>query len=116
MRKFLLSGLAFGALALPAMAADMAPAPLPVYKAPVPVEICNWCGWYIGANAGYAWSNSDSVDTATTNLSAIPALNGNVGGAIATRPYYYPYYGPYPYPYYGPRCRAWNGYAWVPTC
>src|SRR5580658_4208362 len=85
MRKFLLSGLAFGALALPAMAADMAPAPLPVYKAPVPVEICNWCGWYIGANAGYAWSNSDSVDTATTNLSAIPALNGNVGGAIATQ-------------------------------
>jgi outer membrane immunogenic protein len=85
MRKFLLSGLAFGALALPAMAADMAPAPLPVYKAPVPVAICNWCGWYIGANAGYAWSNSDSVDTATTNLSAIPGLNGNVGGAIATQ-------------------------------
>jgi outer membrane immunogenic protein len=79
MKKLFLSGLAFGALALPAMAADMAPAP--VYKAPVPVPvaICNWCGWYVGANAGYAWSNSNSVDTTTTNL------NGDVGGAIAAQ-------------------------------
>jgi outer membrane immunogenic protein len=83
MKKFLLSGLGFGALALPAMAADMAPAP--VYKAPVPVAVCTWCGWYIGANAGYAWSNSDSVNTFTTNLSAIPGLNGDVGGAIAAQ-------------------------------
>jgi outer membrane immunogenic protein len=85
MKKLFLSGLAFGALALPAMAADMAPAP--VYKAPVPVPvaICNWCGWYVGANAGYAWSNSNSVDTTTTNLSAIPGLNGDVGGAIAAQ-------------------------------
>jgi outer membrane immunogenic protein len=85
MKRLFLSSLAFGALALPAMAADMAPAP--VYKAPVPVPvaICNWCGWYVGANAGYAWSNSNSVDTTTTNLSAIPGLNGDVGGAIAAQ-------------------------------
>src|ERR1700734_371299 len=84
MKKLFLSGVAFGALALPAMAADMAPAP--VYKAPpAAVAICSWCGWYVGANAGYAWSNSNSVDTSTANVSSIAGLNGNIGGAIATQ-------------------------------
>jgi hypothetical protein len=39
MKRFLLTATAFGALALPAMAADMAPAPAPVYKAPIPVPV-----------------------------------------------------------------------------
>jgi outer membrane immunogenic protein len=56
----------------------------PYYKA-VPAPICAWCGWYVGANAGYAWSNSDSVDTTTTNVSSIVGLDGDVGGAIATQ-------------------------------
>ena len=56
MRKlFLASAAAFGLLALPAMAADLAP----VYKAPPPV--CVWCGFYVGLNAGGTWSNDDSV-------------------------------------------------------
>jgi outer membrane immunogenic protein len=79
MKRFFLSGLAFGALIVPAIAADMAP-----YYKDVPAPICSWCGWYVGANAGYAWSNSDSVNT-TTNVSSIAGLNGDVGGAIATQ-------------------------------
>jgi outer membrane immunogenic protein len=79
MKKLLLSGLAFGALIMPAIGADLAP----YYKAPEPV--CMWCGFYAGANAGYAWSSADAVDTVTTNLSSIAGLNGDVGGAIATQ-------------------------------
>jgi outer membrane immunogenic protein len=80
MKKFFLSGLAFGALIAPVIAADMAP----YYKA-APEPVCVWCGFYAGVNAGYAWSSSDSVDTVTTNLSSIAGLNGDIGGAIATQ-------------------------------
>ena len=79
MKKLLLSGLAFGAFIVPAIGADMAP----YYKAAPP--LCAWCGWYIGVNAGYHWFNSGSVDTATTNLSAAPGLNGDVGAAISAQ-------------------------------
>ena len=47
------------------------------------------------------------------------AAGAIIGGALAARPYYYPYgyYGYGPYPYYGPACRpVWNGYAWVRGC
>jgi outer membrane immunogenic protein len=56
-KKFLLAGIAFGALALPAAAADM-----PV-KAPAPVPIDVWTGGYVGANVGYDWGH-DSVQSA----------------------------------------------------
>jgi outer membrane immunogenic protein len=55
MRKLFLTTAAFGLLALPAMAADLAP----VYKAPA--SVCNWCGFYFGLNAGGTWSDSNSV-------------------------------------------------------
>jgi outer membrane immunogenic protein len=55
MRRFLLATAAFGLLAVPAMAADLAP----VYKAPTPA--CIWCGFYVGLNAGGTWSDKDSV-------------------------------------------------------
>ena len=80
MKKLFLSGLAFAALIGPAAAADMAP-----YYKEVPAPACVWCGFYLGANAGYAWSSSDAVDTVTTNVSSIAGLNGDVGGAIATQ-------------------------------
>jgi outer membrane immunogenic protein len=43
-------------LASQAIAADL-PAKAPVYKAPPPV--IGWSGFYVGANAGYGWANSD---------------------------------------------------------
>jgi outer membrane immunogenic protein len=61
-KKLLLTTAALGALAMPAMAADIAPAP--VYKAPPPVPVlCNWCGFYAGLNAGYAWTEENSINS-----------------------------------------------------
>jgi outer membrane immunogenic protein len=54
-RKFLL-GIAFGALALPAAAADM-----PV-KVPPPAPVDIWTGGYVGANVGYDWGR-DYIDS-----------------------------------------------------
>jgi outer membrane immunogenic protein len=56
MKKILLAAVAVSALAGgSAMAADL-PVRAPVYKAPPPVVAYNWTGFYIGANAGGAWS------------------------------------------------------------
>jgi outer membrane immunogenic protein len=57
-KKFLLTTVAFGVLALPAMAADMNPAPAPMYKAPIPVPVYTWTGCYIGGTVGGVWGKS----------------------------------------------------------
>jgi outer membrane immunogenic protein len=76
------SALALVGLTSAALAAD-----LPVYtKAPVkPTPVFNWTGFYVGASAGFTWSNSDPVNSSTTNLSALAGLNGDVGSAVATQ-------------------------------
>jgi outer membrane immunogenic protein len=89
MRNIRLGGLALLAavVAVPAQAADM-----PV-KAPPPVVLWNWNGWYIGGNIGYSWGRSQtdvSYFNATTGAAiAAPAgsitsadtnLNGIIGG------------------------------------
>lgn len=61
MKKFLLATTAV-LLAAPALAADLprrsSPvAPAPIYAAPV----FTWAGCYVGAQVGYAWTNSDTV-------------------------------------------------------
>jgi outer membrane immunogenic protein len=71
MKKLLLTSAALAMLALPAIAADMAPAPVPVYKAPIPVAVCTWCGFYAGVNAGGGWS-SDSVNVSASPIFANP--------------------------------------------
>jgi outer membrane immunogenic protein len=76
MKKFFLTTVALGLLGLPAMAADMAPAPY--YKAPpVPVPVCIWCGFYIGANAGYAWSEDNSV----SSVGSLPFISAGIAPA-----------------------------------
>lgn len=78
MKKLLLATAAFGALAFPALAADMASAP--VYKAPPPISVCNWCGFYVGATAGGAWNDNDPVNVVTTNsFNAGPPLSNAQG-------------------------------------
>jgi outer membrane immunogenic protein len=60
MKRFLLTTVAFGVLSLPAIAADMNPAP--VYRAPVPVPIVpvfTWTGRYIGGTVGGVWGTSN---------------------------------------------------------
>jgi len=56
---------------LPAAAADLrpAPAPAPVYKAPMVPAYFNWNGFYLGINGGYSFG---SADTSVTGLN-IPA-------------------------------------------
>jgi outer membrane immunogenic protein len=54
MKKLLASVVGLGALAaVPATAADM---PL---KAPPPVVVYNWTGFYVGGNVGYSWGSGD---------------------------------------------------------
>jgi len=56
-------GFAFAAAALgligSANAADL-PVKAPIYKAPPPVALYNWSGFYIGLHAGAAWSSGDA--------------------------------------------------------
>jgi outer membrane immunogenic protein len=76
MKKLLLTTAAFGMLALPAMAADMAPAPAPIYKAPVPVPVCLWCGFYIGADVGGFGSEQSASTRAYPSGFGAPAIPG----------------------------------------
>jgi outer membrane immunogenic protein len=59
MKKFLLTTMMFGALALPAMAADLAP----VYKAEVAPS---WTGFYFGGTVGGGWMTSNATQTVTS--------------------------------------------------
>jgi outer membrane immunogenic protein len=90
MRRLLLGvvGIVAVGLATSASAADMAvkappPAPLPV--------IYNWGGFYVGANAGYGWSNRCIDVTAINNVAIFDAEGcrsaggGVVGGQIGYR-------------------------------
>jgi outer membrane immunogenic protein len=55
--KKLLAGMALVALtAGSAWAADL-PVKAPIYKAPPPVVVFSWTGFYVGANAGYSWGD-----------------------------------------------------------
>jgi outer membrane immunogenic protein len=69
MNKFALAGVFLVAGTAGAMAADMS---MPVKAAPV-VPPCVWCGWYVGANGGYAWNgrSSDLVDFTTAFTTAV---------------------------------------------
>jgi outer membrane immunogenic protein len=63
MKKFLIAAAGLVALAAPALAADMAPAPRAYTKAPAPiVAVWNWTGFYIGANAGGLWAHTSVTD------------------------------------------------------
>jgi outer membrane immunogenic protein len=89
MRKAIVAGLAFGALLGPAAAADL------YVKAPPPPAPCIWCGFYIGVNAGYAWSEDNSVNTVgslpfifagiapATGPAAVASATGQIPGGNA---------------------------------
>jgi opacity protein-like surface antigen len=80
MRRLLQAGLAFGALAVPAAAADMAP----YNKAPLPAPVFSWTGFYVGADVGGVWSSQD-VSSACGGCGQAPtagsfSANGFTGG------------------------------------
>jgi outer membrane immunogenic protein len=71
-----------------ALAADLAPAPAPVYtKAPPLPVVYDWTGVYVGANVGYSWgqwnaSSNQGIFNFESNY-ANPRLNGWLGGVQA---------------------------------
>jgi outer membrane immunogenic protein len=78
MKQILLAGLALGALAIPASAADLAPLPM----AP---PLLSWTGFYVGGNVGWAGS-TDAVtnlgtDTGTGGFGTA-LLNGGIPGIV----------------------------------
>jgi outer membrane immunogenic protein len=58
MRRILLAGLAFCALIMPSMAADIAP-----YDRVPPPPVLGWTGFYVGANVGWAGAADTIVNT-----------------------------------------------------
>jgi outer membrane immunogenic protein len=77
MNKILLSSVALLGLTAGVMAAD-----LPSHRAPAPfvavVPVFTWTGFYVGANAGYGWQDSDSsIDVPAGAFGA-----GSAGGTI----------------------------------
>ena len=79
MKKLLLSGIAFIALAVgPALAADLPrKAPPPVAPLPPPAI---WNGWYVGLNAGAGWNNND-FDNSQSSLFCDTMLCNKCGNA-----------------------------------
>jgi outer membrane immunogenic protein len=91
MKKFVVIALASVALIAPAMAADLSPAPRPVYKAPPPPPppAWSWTGFYIGSNFGWIGSTENNItntgtDTGTGGLGtalAVGAIPGSIGAS-----------------------------------
>ncbi|HEY8006541.1 MAG TPA: outer membrane beta-barrel protein [Methylocella sp.] len=80
-RRILMASAGAFALTGAAFAADLpSRAPPPVFLPPPPL----WTGFYLGINAGYEWSASTGINTATANVFSLAGLNGNIGGAVAT--------------------------------
>ncbi len=85
MRKLLLGGAAFAALAAgPAVAADL-PVRAPIYKSPPPA-VYTWTGFYGGVNIGYSWGRQKNDYTLTDPINGTFAfsesqrVDGVVGG------------------------------------
>jgi len=77
MRKLVLAGLVLASSlgTGSAMAADM-PVKAPLYKAPPPVEVYSWTGFYVGGNVGGLWEH-DSGNTHWVSVNA-PAIVTNI--------------------------------------
>jgi outer membrane immunogenic protein len=82
MKRQLIAGFGLGILAIvPAMAADMRPAPAPIYtKAPMMAPPFTWTGCYVGGNGGGLWAKKDWTDSTTGLAESSVSLSGGVAG------------------------------------
>ena len=64
MRKLLLAGTAI-AVVMAAGSAGAADLSRPVYKAPPPIPVFSWTGWYVGVHVGGAWGTKEWSDPIT---------------------------------------------------
>jgi outer membrane immunogenic protein len=79
MKTLLIAGAALAALiGTEALAADM-----PLKAPPKPIVTCNWCGFYVGANGGYAWSHDSMTTTSTPTPDALLGVVPGVTEGIA---------------------------------
>jgi outer membrane immunogenic protein len=75
MKKFLMAAAGLVALAAPALAADMA------VKAPAPLPVWTWTGFYVGLEGGGGWGSSvQSFNAGTTNRYNL--AGGQGGGTL----------------------------------
>jgi outer membrane immunogenic protein len=65
-------------VATAASAADM-----PVKAPPKPVMSCNWCGFYVGANAGNSWSHDPMSTVSTPVPDGVLGLPAGVSAGLA---------------------------------
>jgi outer membrane immunogenic protein len=82
-RRTLLASAGAIALTGAALAADLPSRPPPPVFLPPP-PIFTWTGLYVGLNAGYTWSNSNRVDTATADVFGNPAFVGGPPFGVAS--------------------------------
>jgi outer membrane immunogenic protein len=79
MKQIVLAGMALGALVMPALAADLAPLP-------IPPPLLSWTGFYVGGNVGWAGSadaiTNHGTDTGAAGLGT-SLLNGGLPGMIS---------------------------------
>ena len=79
MKRFVLAGLGFLALAaMPASAADLPRGPVP-YKAPAYNAQYNWTGFYLGINGGGGFGDSDWNGLAVSNSPSGGMIGGTAG-------------------------------------
>lgn len=72
--------------AAPAMASDLPVRAVPAYKAPVMAPSCQWCGFYVGANAGYGAADPTAYVDPSVFLGMFPVIGGlpTVNQALST--------------------------------
>jgi len=76
-----LAALALPIASLPAVAADLAVKPAPVYKAAPVSPVANWNGWYVGGHVGYLWGETTVWEDGVLEEKNAKT-NGFVGGLL----------------------------------
>ena len=81
-KKLLLSTVTLGALSVSAFAADLPSRRAPPVYIPPPIPVFTWTGFYIGAQAGYAFGPSSAFASATSNGAGLASFTGKANGVI----------------------------------